>query len=123
MAAQPQDEIAFARPGGEKCAESGRRPIDLVHLARQTQGDRALEEEVLGLFMHQASATHERLLTADESERRMLAHTLKGSAASVGAFAIADCATAIEAAPSVELLERLAALIDETHDFIAAINR
>ena len=29
---------------------SGGRPIDLVHLARQTGGDKALESEVLALF-------------------------------------------------------------------------
>ena len=33
---------------------SGERPIDLVHLARMTLGDRGLEREVLELFDRQA---------------------------------------------------------------------
>ena len=54
----------------------------------------------------------------------MLAHGLKGSARGLGAFAVADCAGDIEETPgSTALLARLAALIDEVRDFVAAINR
>ena len=61
---------------------------------------------------------------ADEAERRRLAHTLKGSARSVGAFALADCAQRIEVDPFDRAsLSRLAALIGEVRDFIAAISR
>ena len=116
--------IAFSRPGGESKAPSRARPVDLVHLARQTLGDRALEQEVLAMFVQQLSVTRERLAEANDSERRTLAHTLKGSARSVGAFAIADCAEAIENQPSGKgLMSRLSKLIDEVRDFIAAINR
>ena len=42
-------------PGGEGAAAPRARPVDLAHLARQTLGDRALEQEVLKLFLHQAA--------------------------------------------------------------------
>ena len=54
----------------------------------------------------------------------LLAHGLKGSARSVGAFAIAECAVEIETDPrDSRALARLARLIDEVRDFIAAISR
>lgn len=123
MARQAGEAIAFARPGGEACVPSKGRPIDLVHLARQTMGDRALEQEVLSLFLQQLASAREQLTSATDSERKRIAHTLKGSAAGVGAFAIAECATAMENAQTPELLDQLGILIDEVRDFIAAINR
>ena len=124
MAALRHETIAFSKPGGETCAPSRGRPVDLVHLARQTMGDRALEQEVLGLFVQQVSTVRERLQNADLVERRALAHTLKGAARGVGAFALADCADAIEQNPAERgHLTRMAALVDEVRDFIAAINR
>ncbi|MEO3385739.1 Hpt domain-containing protein [Mesorhizobium sp. CAU 1741] len=124
MVPQAREAIAFARPGGEACVPSKGRPIDLVHLARQTMGDRALEQEVLSMFVQQLAIARERLLSAGQDERKRLAHTLKGSAAGVGAFSIAECAAGIEDAPArTELFDRLGTLIDEARDFIAAINR
>ena len=124
MALQEQGAIAFARPGGEASTPSRARPVDLVHLARQTMGDRALEQEVLGIFVQQVAALRERLDGAGGDERRRLAHTLKGSARGVGAFALADCAGEIETTPESRAhIAKLSALIDEVRDFIAAINR
>ena len=78
--------------------------IDLVHLSRQTLGDAALESELLRLFEAQARAFAARLRapvaqneTARDMEQRIvLAHTLKGSARAIGAFALADAAQAYE---------------------------
>ena len=124
MAALRQETIAFSRPGGETCVPSRARPVDLVHLARQTMGDRNLEQEVLALFLQQVSSVRERLATADMGERRTLAHTLKGSSRGIGAFALADCADAIETDPADRAsIARLSDLIEEVRDFIAAINR
>ncbi len=65
----------------EDTAPSFERPVDLVHLARQTLGDRALEREVLGLFLVQARALYAQLESvSEETLRHDLAHTLKGSA-------------------------------------------
>jgi HPt (histidine-containing phosphotransfer) domain-containing protein len=101
------------------------RPIDLVHLARQTLGDPELEREVLGLFVVQARAVIGMLGEAGDQRRRMeLAHTLKGSARSVGAWRVAADAEGCEAMIAASeaswraALDRLAVSIREA---IAAI--
>jgi hypothetical protein len=74
-------------------------PLDLVHLARQCQGDHELETELLGLFRLQAPA-----LTAQIADPELLpleskakiAHKLRGSALSVGAGRVARAAWRIE---------------------------
>lgn len=127
MAPQHMETIAFSRPGGELRlgpVPSRGRPIDLVHLARQTMGDRALEQEVLSMFGGQIGSVRKSVAAADPDERRRIAHGLKGSARGVGAFALADCADEMEHAPgNRDVVERLCGLIDEVGDFIAAISR
>lgn len=95
-------------------------PIDRAHLARQTLGDEALEAEVLGLFVAQLDVAEGELAAADTSRRRQLAHALVGSARGVGAFALGDCAAAIEDRPgdaaSVACFGELA---DEVRRFVA----
>lgn len=80
------------------CPSRG-RPIDLVHLTRQTLGDLALEREVLGLMQRQILAVADRLDLATDAERRQIAHALKGTARNVGAFALSAAAEALEAVP------------------------
>lgn len=124
MALTDTMSMAFARPGGETCPPSQARPIDLGHLARQTMGDRAMEQDVLAMFVQQALLVLERLAGAKPEERARLAHSLKGSARGIGAFAVADCAEAIERDPNApRLTKALAEKIKEARDFIAAINR
>jgi HPt (histidine-containing phosphotransfer) domain-containing protein len=69
------------------------RPIDLIHLARQTLGDRDLETELLSLFRRQAGQIVERLAAEMPGDsipwRADLAHTLKGSARAIGATSVA----------------------------------
>ena len=76
----------------------GERPIDLVHLSRMTLGDRALEREVLSLFERQIGLLMERIESATAPVAAAAAHTLKGSASGVGAFALARAAAQVEAA-------------------------
>ena len=72
-------------------------PVDLVHLSRRTLGDRALEREVLTLFVRQCDVYLERLHAAlDGTTRAQAAHALAGSAQAVGAFAVAEEAFAVE---------------------------
>jgi HPt (histidine-containing phosphotransfer) domain-containing protein len=124
MFARNSASAAFAMPGGEGSAAPRTRPVDLSHLARQTLGDRALEQEVLRLFVHQALAVRDQITEAATPERLRLCHTLKGSARGIGAFAVASCLAEIEARPDdKQLLKRLSSLIDEVRDFIAAISR
>lgn len=82
---------------GDHTAASFERPIDLVHLARQTLGDRSLEREVLNLFVVQARSVLAQMEVAHPGRSRAdLAHTLKGSARSVGAWHVAQEAEACE---------------------------
>jgi HPt (histidine-containing phosphotransfer) domain-containing protein len=116
--------IAFSMPGGDVSGTAGSRPVDLAHLARQTMDDRALEQEVLALFVQQALSVRDKILDADAKERVLLAHGLKGSARGIGAFGVAECAAAIEKQPEdVRTLKKLGVLIEEVRDFIAAISR
>ena len=71
-------------------------PIDFDHLKRMTLGDAGLEQEVLAMFAAQASALLGTLATMPP-EAPALAHTLKGSARAIGAFAVADAAARLEA--------------------------
>jgi HPt (histidine-containing phosphotransfer) domain-containing protein len=118
------DKVAFSMPGGETSDIKRSRPIDLSHLSKQTLGDRDLEREVLGMFAEQAQTVRKQIGSAAIKERLFLAHALKGSARGVGAFAIAECACAIENSPTDRLVvKRLVRLIDEACDFIASISR
>ncbi|MFU0503733.1 Hpt domain-containing protein [Pseudaminobacter sp. NGMCC 1.201702] len=124
MVSQNTNAVAFAMPGGESCGAAQARPIDLAHLSRQTMGDRALELEVLGLFVQQVLQARDQIFGMSTNERLRLAHSLKGSARGVGAFAIAACADEIEAQPQDEtVLRRMVALIDDVRDFVAAVSR
>jgi HPt (histidine-containing phosphotransfer) domain-containing protein len=93
---------------------AGDRPIDLVHLSRQTLGDRDLEIELLSLFERQSAQAVQRLRShtacADPKWRRDLAHTLKGSARAIGATRVACAAQHYEdllcASPNEAILAR-----------------
>lgn len=70
-------------------------PIDLGHLAEQTFGSAALEAEVLRLFLTQSRDCLSRLATEPDARD---AHLLLGSARGIGAKAVADAASTLEAA-------------------------
>ena len=69
--------------------------IDLDHLERMTLGERELEREVLRLFAQQSTDLLARLEKLPR-EGASLAHTLKGSARGIGAFAVAEAADNLE---------------------------
>ncbi|WP_157015434.1 Hpt domain-containing protein [Mesorhizobium xinjiangense] len=124
MAYPSVDTVAFSKPGGEYCVPSRQRPIDLVHLARQTLGDRDLEQEVLSLFLQQAVSVKDKIVEAEPAQRKFLAHGLKGGARGVGAFSVAEAAERVEEDPlDKRKLGRLASRIDEVREFMASINR
>ena len=103
------------------------RPIDLVHLARTTLGDRGLEREVLQLFDRQSSLLIARMYSAAPAGIATLAHTLKGSARGIGAWRVARAAEALELAAGngkdavTETLGQLAAAADEARAVIAEL--
>ena len=92
-----------AQPRGRETG-SGERPIDLVHLTRQTFGDKRLETELLRLFMRQARQIQAGLDAAcgDDAVSCLpaadLLHTLIGSARVIGAHRVAALAQDCEAA-------------------------
>ena len=82
-------------------APAGSRPIlDLVHLARQSLGDKDREIEILALFDQQsgqALARLEALSGRDGAVAADLARMLAASARIAGAFAVASAAAVYEA--------------------------
>jgi HPt (histidine-containing phosphotransfer) domain-containing protein len=103
------------------------RPVDLVHLARQTLGDEALEREVLSLFVSQSEIFLGRLRGAKSADSwRMAAHTIKGSARNIGAWGLADAAFAAEqtepgARNADAAAGRVADALDRTNRFIGTL--
>lgn len=100
------------------------RPIDLAYLRRYTLGDASLEREVLDLFCDHAPVVLAWLKSASsEKAWREAAHTLKGSALSVGAWEVAREAERAEAASfkgAEEILAAIQAAIEDVRDFLAA---
>ncbi|MBN9055937.1 Hpt domain-containing protein [Shinella sp. PSBB067] len=117
--------IAFEAPdnaGG--MSSSNGRPIDLVHLSRQTMGDKALELEVLQMFARQARESMKELAGTDGAARAAVAHRLKGSAQSVGAVAVGKAAAALEEEPGNAIaLAGVAAAVVEAENFILKLCR
>ncbi|MGO8739494.1 Hpt domain-containing protein [Rhodoblastus sp.] len=97
-------------PGHAAAPARADTPIDLVHLARQTMGDRELETELLGLFDRQATQIAEKLKTPVAGAASAdLAHKLKGSARAVGAHAVAIAADHYEHAARAGALSQIEA--------------
>jgi HPt (histidine-containing phosphotransfer) domain-containing protein len=97
--------------------------IDLEHLRRMTLGDAGLEREVLAMFAAQTVGLIGALATLP-AEAGALAHTLKGSARAIGAFAVADAAMRLETAMQKgdDPARALAGLVDAVTEARAAID-
>jgi hypothetical protein len=99
-------------------------PIDLIHLARMTLGERSLEREVLALFDRQAVLLLRRMGGASRAMAAAAAHTLKGSALGIGAWNVARAAEAVENADEPKFATAVGALsvaIDEARTAIAGL--
>ena len=106
------------------------RPIDLEHLSRMTLGERELEREVLRLFDRQADMLLVKMQDAAPAAISGYAHTLKGSARGIGAWAVAraafDVETAAQAADPAHLpraISQLALAIGAARHVIADLLR
>ncbi len=103
--------------------------IDRSHLTRMTFGDRSLEREVLDLFDRQATILIARMRSGDPATVATWAHTLKGSAAGIGAGRVArtagdaEIAAGQSAAECSAAIDRLAQAVDEAHALIAELLR
>lgn len=109
------------RCGTESC------PIDLEFLRRYTLGDAALEREVLELFCSHAPVILSELKSASsEKAWRNAAHSLKGSARALGAWAVARGAEQAEAASAHfnkadDVLAALESAVEEVRCYVAAL--
>ena len=93
-----EKEMLAESAAGEEPPEPG--PVDLAHLHHYTAGDKALAREVLSVFCQQADSYCAQLRSAETQEDwKRAAHTLKGSARGIGAWAVASAAQAAERLP------------------------
>lgn len=108
-----------ARPGV-------RRPIDALHLSKQSLGDAALELEILRMF-DEIVADHFAKMEAAASVAEMVhhLHTVKAASAGVGAWALAEHAYILEAEVkagepvNAERIEDIRMSLQEVRAFIA----
>ena len=101
--------------GFQEAGQSSATPVDFAFLDSQTDGDRALQDDVLALFLSQARRLIPTLPRLSCEAQGDVAHLLKGSARGIGAWAIADATEAYEAAdPALRpaLFQRLAAAFE-----------
>ena len=100
-----------------------------MHLSRYTLGNRSLEREVLALFLTQSAIYLQRLREArTDKEWVDAAHTVKGSAKTIGAWQLARSAETAESmqggsreAGSAASLQELGRLIGETNEYIESL--
>lgn len=73
-------------------------PIDIQHLEQYVFGDRALLDEILTIYIEQASMLLDRFdVSMDDESWHSTAHTLKGASRGVGAWSVGDLAEKAEA--------------------------
>ncbi len=71
--------------------------FDADRLSQSTMGDTALGAEIMNLFLVQLGQAEDQVLTAATAQDwKFLTHTLKGSAATVGAMELAALARLLE---------------------------
>ena len=107
---------------------SSRRPIDLVHLARHTMGDKDTEAHVLHMFARQARQCVNQLCGGNHlvasRDRLAVIRTLRGSASSVGAFGLCQLAERLEDNLDDGMLhDALSDAVLDVENFISGLSR
>jgi HPt (histidine-containing phosphotransfer) domain-containing protein len=102
--------------------------LDRAHLTRYTMQNRELEREIIALFLQQLPTTSAMLTTAEnEADWKLAVHTLKGSAAAIGALHINALASELEEhgfGETGEAVQRLLAALDRAFaEFRRAVAR
>lgn len=115
--------VTAEEQGTAPACASAKNPVDLVHLSRQSLGDRSLENEILRLFRSQSQLYLDRLEGAKTAqERKFAAHTVVGSARGLGAWKVAKEAELVEKACSRPCdVSALRAAVDEANAYIEAL--
>lgn len=113
MTTQPE---ADAQPSTDK-------PVDLVHLSKQTFGSKELETEVLGLFLSHSLQCLNRLKNAATTKDWVdAAHSIKGSAKAIGAWPISEMAETYERKAAAGELNDKSAACDELEQLVSQTN-
>lgn len=118
--------VAFEAPEnfGGLCP-SQQRPVDLVHLATQTKGDRAVEIEILQMFARQARGCLQALASHSEAlQVKAAAQRLRNAAMAVGALRVAGAADLIETkGATLDSIASVSAAVLEAEHFILKLAR
>jgi HPt (histidine-containing phosphotransfer) domain-containing protein len=115
--------IAFEAPDNHRGNTASHRPIDLVHLAKQTSGDKLLELEVLHLFARQARGFLTDLSSGNPQLVADTAHKLKGAALAIGAFDVSAAAERVEKTGDSSAILQLGNAVAAAEDFINTLSR
>lgn len=106
---------------GRECDD---RPIDMLHLSKQTSGDSKLESELLTLFAKQVRESLSEMAICTEKQRAKMAGEVHNAAESIGAFDIAEKAGRVEADPADPIsLAAFSNSVVKASTFIASLNR
>ena len=106
---------------GRECDD---RPIDMLHLSKQTSGDSNLECELLTLFAKQVRESLSEMAICTEKQRAKMAGEVHNAAESIGAFDIAEKAGRVEADPADPIsLAAFSNSVVKASTFIASLNR
>ena len=114
----PEQAVGLSAPP----LSPGQPAVDFAHLARMTLGEKGLEREVLDLFEQQADMLLARMAADEPRMVGAFAHTLAGSATGIGAWRVAEAATALERAAAVPGTGALAGLIDHLAAAVAEVH-
>jgi HPt (histidine-containing phosphotransfer) domain-containing protein len=114
---------SIAGPASSPALAADEPAIDLEHLSRMTLGERGLEREVLALFDRQTEILLPRMRQAERPAAAALAHTLKGSARSIGAWRVARAAEGVELAAGADAAAAIAVLTAAVAEARAEIAR
>lgn len=98
--------------------------IDLQHLRKYVGDDVHLRDEVLAIFVEHAAPLLDRLdPDADDGSWRDAAHTLKGGARGIGAWAVGDLCEAAEnlVGSASEKAENRRALLGKLHGLVEEV--
>ncbi|MCW4114403.1 hypothetical protein NPA31_005430 [Aurantimonas sp. MSK8Z-1] len=101
---------------------SRRRPVDLVHLARTTHGDRQAEAQILALMARQIECIGRGLPLALPAERVRLAAALGSTARTVGAFLLSEAAERVVAEDDEAAMAGLQDALDRTATFLRTLD-
>ncbi len=118
--------VAFDAPESQQARTPSKdRPIDLVHLATLTKGDKAVEIEILQVFARQARGCLQALSTkSDKAEIKSAAQRLRNAAISVGALRVASCAELVDSkGVNNDTLASVASAVLEAEHFILKLAR